>query len=118
MQSDNKADLFFFGPKDGAAKKDSLLTLLKNYQVVVIGLHNYSRRPANNFGLSEQTIQLLQQAQTLHSINFVFGNPYAMRFLCDARNVVACYEDDAITQLAAIDFLQSPYQLKVQLCYF
>ncbi len=115
LQSDNKADLFFFGPKDGAAKKDSLLTLLKNYQVVVIGLHNYSRRPANNFGLSEQTIQLLQQAQTLHSINFVFGNPYAMRFLCDARNVVACYEDDAITQLAAIDFLQGSTSAKGKL---
>lgn len=115
VQKDYQADLFFFGPKDGAKKKDSLLNVLKKYDGVVLGMHNFSRRPANNYGLSEQTISLLQLAQNLPVINFVFGNPYGMKYLCNANNIVACYEDDLITQLTAASLLKGQIHAKGQL---
>ena len=46
------------------------------------------------------------------SIIFDFGNPYAIKNFCDARNLVACYEDDSITQHAAADFLEGKINAK------
>ena len=35
----------------------------------------------------------------------VFGNPYAIKNLCNSKVLVACYEDDNITQQTAADLL-------------
>ncbi len=112
---DFKADVFLFSNKDAATKIDSLLQVLGSYDAVVIGLHNFSRRPANNYGLSENTIDLLKKVQQFKCINFVFGNPYALKFLCNAKNLVACYEDDLITQTAAADLLKGKFDAKGKL---
>ena len=36
----------------------------------------------------------------------MFGNPYAAKNFCGAKNLVVCYEDDRYTQAAAIDKLK------------
>ncbi len=88
----------------------------KNYDAIIIGLHNYSRRPANNFGLSNATIYLLQELSTLpQAITLVFGNPYAIKNIYNANNLIACYEDDDITQNTAIDWLSGKIQAKGKL---
>jgi len=81
--------------------------LLKTrYDAVVIGVHSYNRFPANNFGVSENAFQLLKQVQSeTHASTFVFGNPYLIRNFCAAKNIVACYEDDPITQDVAADLV-------------
>jgi beta-glucosidase-like glycosyl hydrolase/CubicO group peptidase (beta-lactamase class C family) len=102
-----KADLFFFDLKDNAEKANTLLQQLKGYDAIITGLHGFSRRPANKYGISQPAIDLLSQLQQLpNQISFVFGNPYAIQFLCNASNLVACYEDDAITQEAAANLLK------------
>lgn len=88
----------------------SINTLLKKFQhtnkTIVIGLHNYSRKPANNFGLSKQAVTLIQSLQhNNNAILFAFGNPYAIKNFCEFKNVVACYEDDSIMQQTAINLL-------------
>ena len=112
---DFKADVLLFSNKDSSTKIDSLMQVLATYDAVVIGLHNYSRRPANNFGLSENAIDLLKRVQQFNCINFVFGNPYALKYLCNAKNLVACYEDDLITQDAAADLLKGKFDAKGKL---
>lgn len=88
----------------------------KNYDVLVIGLHNYSRRPANNFGISNSAIYLMNELQkSNNSISLVFGNPYAIKNLCNAPNLLACYEDDEITQNTAADWLLGKVQAKGKL---
>ncbi len=73
----------------------------KNYQTIVIGLHNYSRRPANNFGLNNATLYALAQFSRMpNAIICAFGNPYAIKYFCNAPNVLAAYEDDATNQIA------------------
>ncbi|WP_232538721.1 glycoside hydrolase family 3 N-terminal domain-containing protein [Chitinophaga tropicalis] len=80
--------------------------LKKDYQAVIVGLHNYGRRPANNFGISRAERLLLQQLQQeMPTATVVFGNPYAIQYFCDAPTIVAAYEDDEVTQKAAAQLL-------------
>ncbi|MEJ7684865.1 MAG: serine hydrolase [Segetibacter sp.] len=78
------------------------------FDIVVIGIHNYSRRPANQFGISNAALKLINEVQSqMPSITFVFGNPYAIKNIAaSSANLVACYENDEMTQQAAVDVLQ------------
>ena len=92
------------------ADMNSVTTLINsinknNYDAIVVGLHNYSRRPANNFGLSAPAVALLNQLQDINTITLFFGNPYAISNANKSPNLIACYEDDDLTQLAAFDVL-------------
>lgn len=90
--------------------------LKRDYQAVIIGLHNYSRRPANNFGLSISERLLIQQLQQeMPTTTVVFGNPYALQYFCDAPNIIAAYEDDDATQSAAARVLFGQLQAKGKL---
>jgi beta-N-acetylhexosaminidase len=115
VQQAFKADLFFFENKDTVTKINSLLEQLKNYDAVVVGFHNYSRRPANQFGLSKNSLELLNKLQGNNIITFAFGNPYAVQYICNSSNLVVCYEDDEITQLAAADLLNGKINAKGKL---
>ncbi len=108
MKNDYSADVFNFSYND-----DSLLalnnfnTIKQRYKKIIIGIHNYKRVPANNFGISKAAVDFvtkLQQQTT--AVTFVFGNPYAIKNWCSAKNLIACYEDDSIIQNTAIDLLQ------------
>jgi beta-N-acetylhexosaminidase len=114
MKSDYNADIFYLDYKQDALRVLSTVELIKNrYKWVVIGIHNYARYPANNFGISQYTLDLVNQVQQNNTtIIFDFGNPYALKNFCGARNLVACYEDDSITQHAAADILEGKINAK------
>lgn len=107
MRSDYNADVFYFNYKQDAGRILSMVDLIKKrYKKVVIGLHSYARVPANNFGISKPALSLVTQLQEqTDAVTFVFGNPYAVKNFCQAKNILACYEDDDITQNAAADIL-------------
>ncbi len=102
------ATSYYFSYNDDAQKAASVLQKLDDkYDVVIIGLHQYSKYPGKNFGISDAAIDLMQQLQkNNNSISFIFGNPYAIKNICDAPNLVACYEDDSIFQNAAFNLLE------------
>ncbi len=108
LKNDLKADAFYFDYQENALRILSTVQLLKSrYSVVVIGVHNYNRYPANQFGISSYALEIIKQIQQNNkTILFDFGNPYALKNFCDAKNLVACYEDDSITQNAAADILE------------
>lgn len=107
MKEEFKADVFFFGYKGDAGRIASLAEILKkNYHQVVIGLHNYSRRPANNFGISAAALQLANDVlQIPKSSVILFGNPYAAKNFCTAKNLMVCYEDNEIIQRKTYDII-------------
>ncbi len=117
MRSDYKADVFYFNYNQDAARILSTVALIKKrYKKVVIGIHSYSRVPANNFGISKPAVDLVKQLQQqTTAVTFVFGNPYAIKNWCGAKNIIACYEDDAIIQNTAIDLLQGKITAKGKL---
>lgn len=122
MRDELKADVFYFSYKSDGGRVLSLIELLKNnYQQVVIGVHNYSRRPQGNYGLSVPSVQLISGLLQLpKSVLMMFGNPYALKNFCTAKNSLLCYEDDVYTQQAAFEILtgkQSPQgKLPVSVC--
>jgi hypothetical protein len=116
MKPDFNADVFYFDYKQSNNQVAALLAQLINYKQVIIGVHNYNRKPENNFGISAPAISLIKQLQEkTNSTTFVFGNPYAIKNFCYAPNLVACYEDDSIVQNAAADFLQGKFSAKGKL---
>ncbi|MDP4283840.1 MAG: glycoside hydrolase family 3 N-terminal domain-containing protein [Bacteroidota bacterium] len=108
MKNDYGADIFYFGYNEDSARVFSTAELIKKrYKSAVIGIHNYKRYPADNFGISIYALDLIHQIQQNNkTIIFDFGNPYALKNFCGSDNLVACYEDDSITQGSAADLLE------------
>ncbi len=83
------------------------VTKIKQYDAIVVSVHQYNRRPANNFGLDSSVVYLMQQLANNNKVIFLFfGNPYAIKNIANARNIIACYDDDDIVQRTAADILQ------------
>ncbi len=86
------------------------------YDLVIAGVHTFSRRPANNFGLPPAAIALVRALQdSLNSTVLVFGNPYAAANFRQAGNLVTFYEDDEYTRSAAVDLLAGRFEAKGKL---
>lgn len=111
------AQVYYFNYDLDSSLVAPMLQLLKNrYDVVVLGLHNYNRFPANNFGVSNAALSLIKNLQQQQkTITLAFGNPYLIKNFCDAKVLVACYEDDDITQSAGADLLYGKFSAKGQL---
>lgn len=110
------AKVFLLDYKDSTSLESLKKKLKRKYKTIIVGVHNYSRRPANNYGMSKDAVALIQYlGEKDNAIIFDFGNPYAIRNFCNAKNLVACYEDDNLTQLAASDLLQGKFVAKGKL---
>lgn len=107
MRSDYNADVFYYNYTRDSLRNPSLLNLLTTrYDAVVVGFHQLRRFPAGKFGISEGAIQLVKELQgKVPNTVMVFGNPYATKFVADAKNIIACYEDEPIIQETAADML-------------
>jgi beta-N-acetylhexosaminidase len=117
MRTDYNADVFYFNYKQNKTRIASMVYLLKQrYNKVVIGVHDYAIYPANNFNISAPAIELLKQLRAeTNAVTLFFGNPYALKLCCDGKNLVACYEDDAVFQEAAADLLYGKIAAKGKL---
>ena len=124
LKDDWNADTFLFSYSDSIDKESVLLQQIQDgrYDAVVIGIHNFSLRPAKNYNISPAAETLWNQLQSFKSITFVFGNVYATQNFCSAKTLVACYQDDNITQDVAADLLNGKIQpvgkLPVSVCMF
>lgn len=78
-----------------------------NFDKIIVGVHNYSKRPADNFDISKETMILADNIEKFDpkAMLIDFGNPYAIKYFSGYKNIIACYEDDAIFQQNAFQFL-------------
>jgi beta-N-acetylhexosaminidase len=124
LKEDLGADTYFFSYKEGTPEADTIFNRIQNggYQSVVIGIHDFNLRPANNYTISEAAVNLFQELQSFNTATFVFGNVLAVSNFCTAKNLIACYQDDDITRHAAADLLEgkilSTGTLPVSVCDF
>jgi len=125
MQQDFGADVFLFSYKDGQDKADEILKAVPKdgkYDAIIVGFHNYALRPSDNFGISPAAINLYKQLNFIKTITLSFGNVLATKNFCDAWTLLACYQDDAVTQQAAADYLSGKFELQgrlpVSVCRF
>lgn len=116
MHEDYKADIYYFDYRATSKGNDSIINKLKEYDIVIAGIHNYTKYPANNFGFSWASVQLMKRLQQeTTAISLFFGNPYAIKNNCDAKNIIACYEDDSLFQHAAADLLEGKLPVRGKL---
>ncbi|MFN9711167.1 MAG: glycoside hydrolase family 3 protein, partial [Bacteroidota bacterium] len=80
MKEVYEADIFFYKYQHDAGNVLSLVEMInQDYDYVVIGLHKYSRRPANRFGIGEGSMQLIKTlCKKSNAIVISFGNPYVL----------------------------------------
>ncbi len=122
IRDDFRANTYFFDYGLDSVKAAAAFELLRNrYDMIVIGLHNINRYPAHDFGISGPALQLLKNLDHLPgAVTFVFGNPYALKYVCDASVLLACYDDHEITQSVAADWLGGKFlargRLPVSVC--
>jgi beta-N-acetylhexosaminidase len=115
MLTDFDANTFLLSYKDGQEKADEILKEVQKdgkYDAIVVGIHNYANKPMDNFGLSPVALKLYKELNFIKTITLTFGNVLANKNFCDAWTLLACYQDDNITQQAAADLLEG--KIKVQ----
>jgi len=103
-----KADTFLLSYKSDTAAAAAIARQVKAgaYDAVVIGVHNFSNRPANNYNISAPALQLWSELQGDNTLTFLFGNVYASKNFMDAKTLVAMHQDEPAFQNAAADFLK------------
>lgn len=114
LKKELDADTYFFNYSDSAGKAVELIDSIKakQYDKLIIGIHNYALHPANNYAISQEAINFWDSLQTKNTATFVFGNVYATQNFLNAPTLVALYQDDDITQNVAADFLEGKVAAK------
>jgi beta-glucosidase-like glycosyl hydrolase/CubicO group peptidase (beta-lactamase class C family) len=122
LEIENNADVYTMNYNDDQSVADSIFKHIdSNYDAVIIGVHQFNKYPAKNFGLTLSAINLIKNLQaSTNALTMVFGNPYALKNFCDADNLIECYEDDPFFQEAAFYWLNNEFvasgKLPVTVC--
>lgn len=76
-----------------------MINLLATRQTVVVSLHDLSSKPKNNFGITQQMVDLATQlGKKTNVILVVFGTPYILRYFDFNDCVLEAYEEDNMYQ--------------------
>ncbi|HWR31899.1 MAG TPA: glycoside hydrolase family 3 N-terminal domain-containing protein, partial [Chitinophagaceae bacterium] len=125
LKDDFNADLFFFSYKDSTDKAADILKAVPKdgkYDAIIVGIHDYSNRPAGNYNITPAAIELWKKLNFIKTVTMVFGNVLATKNFCNAWTLVDCYQDDDITQQAAADLLNGKFEatgkLPIRVCNF
>ena len=103
-----QTDNYFLSYNTSAEKFATVLQKIiqQKYDAIIVGIHNYSRRPANSYGISTTARQFIDGIEQVENASlFYFGNPYAIDSHSIKSNLLVCYEDDRITQQVAAEML-------------
>lgn len=84
------------------AQKSELLKKLKNYSVVIIGIHNPKNTMSKSAGLTKEISEFIESLnkQSKVIVN-LFANPYSLNKLSDKVNpdgIIVSYEDSPLSQ--------------------
>lgn len=100
-----EASVYFSDGSDSNALKN-IEQQLTSYDQVIVGLHNYNRRPANHFEIPSNLIQFLKRPGHENWTHIILGNPYAVAEFPNIHNILFAYEDNAQTQNAVLQWLK------------
>lgn len=115
LQEQLGADAYQISHQDSTTNVDSLVQSLKTsgrYDLFIVGLQGFANKPMNNFGIGSTALSVHKALSGDSTISFVFGNVQAVKHLCDARLLVAAYQDDDITQSVAAQWLTGEFAAK------
>lgn len=107
IRKDFLADTFLFSWKEGIEKATIIVdSISKNgYDVIVVGIHNYNMKLTDNYGMTEVGLAFWKKLNGEKTISFVFGNVYVLKNFCEAKSLIAGYQDEKPFHEAAYDLL-------------
>ncbi|MFC5410230.1 glycoside hydrolase family 3 N-terminal domain-containing protein [Larkinella bovis] len=88
---------------------ERIRTELKDYDVLLVGVHLSNIRPAVQYGVTPKTVALLKElCETGKAVVSVFGNPYALNKLEGldrARGLIMAYQLTSFTEELAVQLI-------------
>lgn len=82
-----------------AGVRASLLNSLKDYEKIIISIHDMSKSYGRNFGITSSALNFIKEiSKTKDVIIVLFGSPYALKNFDDFNTVIVAYEDDDLFQ--------------------
>jgi len=114
LEEKYQVKVFYVNAKD-SNDMANLKTSLTLFDQVIMGIHNYNRKPANHFEIPTSIIHLMNDTQSKHWIHLIFGNPYAVANFKNIDNILFAYEDNSYTQEAVLEWLEGKVQATGQL---
>ncbi|MBP6624904.1 MAG: glycoside hydrolase family 3 C-terminal domain-containing protein, partial [Chitinophagaceae bacterium] len=104
-----------FAPTNPAEIK-SFIRELNQAEAIVVGIHNLTGYPNQNFGLDKNEMAMIQEINQLKKSIFVlFGNPYAVKNFCDTKGLMITYDEATETQEAAAKIITGQIKTKGKL---
>lgn len=101
-----QAEVFFIDASSNVNQIAAMEKQLGNFDQVLVGLHNYNRRPANHFEIPANILGFLNKPGHENWTHLLFGNPYAVADFPAIKNILFAYEDNSLSQMAALDWLE------------
>jgi beta-glucosidase-like glycosyl hydrolase len=101
--------IFYVNAKDSNAL-ETVKKSVTQFDQVIVGLHNYNRKPANHFEIPSQMIQFLNEAHPSNWFHLIFGNPYAVGEFSKIQNILFAFEDNNFTQEAVLNWIEGKIQ--------
>ena len=88
------------------APGNAVIQKLKDFDLVLVSLHQMSKYPRNNFGVDLSTAKFIRSLNDAKKCVFIdFGNPYNLKFFDGMKTVVMAYQEDKLNQVKAAQML-------------
>ncbi len=102
-----KMNAFFLTKECSDEEITQTLEQLNNYEVVILGLYEMNKYEKKNFGISEQSFQIIEKINQAkpHVILTIFGNPYSLKFFGSEQAIILAYENDPDAQIASANII-------------
>lgn len=99
----------YYWVKSDASKDSALVSRLKDYDLVIVGLDEKSPFPTRNFGLSAQMVKFFRQLmKNKNNLVAVLGNPFSLNELTGIKNangIVVTYRNGKLAQQLAAQLI-------------
>lgn len=85
---------------------------IAHYDTFIITLFGMNKYKQKNFGIAQETINLLKKLSTKKIILVIFGSPYSLSLCSTQDAIIIAYQDVPETQQAVTEIIQGTRQAK------
>lgn len=97
-----KSDKFSYSSKIKKTDLSKIYSDCKNYNLLIITIHDMNQRPYQNYGVSKLLDRVIDSLSNNHKIILnILGNPYVLKRLNSAKKIdgiIVNYEENSITK--------------------
>lgn len=101
-------DHFQCGKQPTEEELQSLLSQLKPYNLLIVGLNGMGMYPGKRFGISDQQIEIIKRLEDRKAVYSFFGNPYALAHfpsIAKSNGLILAYQDTPEAQEMAAQLI-------------